>query len=258
MKNWVGYFEKTIERKQHPLLEIARGIIKINDQIRSMIQILDNNKEVESTKNETLTATDLGCGTGGDTLYLLLEGYAVTAVDSEPQALGIVQKRASEKGLPSPTLVISPMESISLKNQQDLITSNLALPFVAPTNMHKAWSAIVQGLKFDGVFSGQFFGPHHQWRDDETMTFHDVGELKNLFRGLFKILYFNEEQAPVNTAFQGEQYWHQYDIVAVRKPASPEILLSYYGLTHSENKVTHAQQSEEGLDKHPSNKLTVL
>lgn len=44
-------------------------------------------------------ALDLGCGGGGDTLWLAQSGWRVTSVDVSPTALGRVNDRASEAGL---------------------------------------------------------------------------------------------------------------------------------------------------------------
>lgn len=213
MKDWKTYFEKTKDRERHPLLALAVGFIKLNNKIM-----------VPPPK-----AADLGCGTGGDTVYLLEEGYDVTAVDAEQEALEIVAQRAKEKNLISPKLIKSPMEEVRCSEQLDLVTSNLALPFISPPNFSLMWSKIAQYLNFGGMFSGQFFGRQHQWSTDTSMTFHDVGELKDLFRGLFKVVHFFEEKEPTQTALQGMQFWHQYDVIAVRIPLSPERpLLSHY------------------------------
>src|SRR5690606_8594465 len=40
------------------------------------------------------TAVDLGCGDGTETLWLLEQGWQVLAVDREPSAVELVQKRA--------------------------------------------------------------------------------------------------------------------------------------------------------------------
>ncbi len=205
MKNWKAYFEKTKERKHAPLLALAVGLIKFNKQ-----------------KVKVQKAADLGCGTGGDTLYLLEEGYDVTSVDSEPEAMEIVVQRVKEKNLASPKLITSSMEEVPFSEQLDLITSNVALPFVSPSNFSSIWSKIVQHLDFGSIFSGQLFGREHQWSTDESMTFHDVGELKILFMGLFKVIHFFEEKKPMQTALQDMQFWHQYDVIAVRVPISPE------------------------------------
>lgn len=214
MKNWQAYFENSKNAIYHPLLELTVELIKLNNQ-----------------KLKIPKAADYGCGTGGDTLYLLKEGYDVTAVDAEQEAMDIVSQRAREKNLAAPKLMKSPMEDVQFSEQLDLVTSNLALPFVSSANFSSMWSKIVQYIHFGGVFSGQFFGKQHQWSDDTSMTFHDIGELKGLFNGLFKVIHFFEEKEPTKTALQGMQFWHQYDVIAVRIPFVPERpLLSYYKL----------------------------
>lgn len=51
---------------------------------------LDKYKKIlDSTKNQTII--DLGCGAGGDTLYLKERGYSVLSVDNSDEALAIVK-----------------------------------------------------------------------------------------------------------------------------------------------------------------------
>lgn len=46
------------------------------------------------------TALDLGCGAGGDTLWLARRGWQVTAVDISTTAVDAVRELAAEQGLP--------------------------------------------------------------------------------------------------------------------------------------------------------------
>ena len=45
------------------------------------------------------TALDLGCGEGGDAVWLALRGWHVTAVDVSPTALGRAQEHAQQAGV---------------------------------------------------------------------------------------------------------------------------------------------------------------
>lgn len=211
---WQTYFEKTRNRNRHPILAYAVSFIKAAQNL---------------TIPKTLRAADLGCGTGGDTLYLLKEGFDVTAVDAEAEAMKILLERIYESNLrvSSPNQKIrritAPMERANLVVQLDLITSNLALPYVHRSSFTAIWSKIVQYLRFGGIFSGQFFGKETTWSSDAVKIFHDAGELKALFNnGLFRVLHFAEFQEPMRTALQEIQFRHQYDVVAVRVPLAPE------------------------------------
>ncbi len=87
-------------------------------------------------------------------MYLLEEGYDVTAVDAQKEAIEIVEGRVKENNLVLPKLINSPMEEVSFSERLDLMSSNLALPFAS--KFSSVWSKIVQSLNFGGMFSGQF------------------------------------------------------------------------------------------------------
>src|SRR5947207_9338038 len=61
---WHEFYEATKESAQWPLMEKAAGLV-----------------------GHAGDALDLGCGAGRDTRYLLGQGWRVTAVDREPEAI---------------------------------------------------------------------------------------------------------------------------------------------------------------------------
>lgn len=212
MGAWANYFEKTKNHKHDEfdkLLECSDLLLKL----------------FTNPKNKSPKALDLGCGTGRDTLYLLQNGYEVTAVDAEPEALNYVKYRLMENGisLNNVKLIASKIEDLRLAEQSDLIVADLSLSFVNPKSFRSAWTFIVQHLKFGGYFFGQIFGLQHTWSANEQMTFLNLSEVYNLFRGLFNINIFIEEGNPdQQTALEGKKYWQQYNIVAARVPFNPE------------------------------------
>jgi tellurite methyltransferase len=220
MKHTEEYFRKTKERKHHPLLKLA-------------IEFIKKHKLLKPRVDEKLMAADLGCGTGGDTLYLLEQGYQVTAIDIEVSALGIVQERAKENSnLDSLQLFNCPIEEFQSPKQIDLITSNLALPYVGASKFYKAWSNIVQLINFQGVFSGQFFGERHAWGSDSSIFFLNMDQMTRLFRNDFEVVSFVEKQSLEQTTLNGELLWHQYDVCAVKRPTPIERpLLTFYDLS---------------------------
>ncbi|MFO1258232.1 MAG: class I SAM-dependent methyltransferase [Gammaproteobacteria bacterium] len=242
MKHPDEYFEKTRERKRHPLLVSAINCIK---DIKS--------KKHYRQKLDVLRAADLGCGSGGDTLYLLEEGYDVTAVDIEEAALNIVSQRAYSENLPSPKLICGRMEELKSSVQFDLISSNLALPYVGPVHFLKIWSKIVQYIRFGGVFSGQFFGNAHEWSKDKSIKFLDIATLKFLFRGWFSMAHISEEKGRAISSLGGAPYWHQYDVIAVRTPIAPEKpLLKYYEFKQLSEKADSTEAEDSEIKPTPS------
>lgn len=247
MKHPEEYFERTKERKRHPLLESAIYFIKNR-----------KNPKLHRQKPAVLRAADLGCGSGGDTLYLLEEGCDVTAVDIEQTALSIVSERAHNKNFPLPKLICGPMEELESEQQFDLMSSNLGLPYVGPAHFYKAWSTVVQYTRFGGVFSGQFFGILHEWARDKSIQFLDIGALKGLFRGWFSIVHFSESKGPVCSPLGGSPYWHQFDVIAVRTPIAPEKpLLTYYQL-HLEGEAAVVFDIATDKRRHPIQKAPIM
>lgn len=198
-RNWSKYFAHHRESEQHLLLEKAIA--------------LQNNF---TTNNDPRFALDIGCGTGRDTIFLLQNKYTTTSVDPEQEALDITAERCKKHGLPSSELVQAKLEDLILHRQYDLITSNLALPFVHPKNFIRSWNKLIDHLKPGGLLSGQFFGLKHGWAKNTEMTFFDQDQIEGLFREKFAIKELNETLQTMQTLSDGEQVWHQWDVIAVK------------------------------------------
>lgn len=106
------------------------------------------------------TAIDLGCGTGSDTLFLLKRNWKVIAIDNNPLALSILQKRVKkecpelEKNL---TLIDGCMEDYPFTEKVQVINATQSLPFCHPAQFQQVWERIVNALEPEGVFVGQFY-----------------------------------------------------------------------------------------------------
>jgi len=69
-------------------------------------------------------ALDLGAGAGRDTRYLLQQGFHVTAVDNDPQAVAMLRSFPEEKL----QVVQAAFEDVAFETY-DLINAQFALPF---------------------------------------------------------------------------------------------------------------------------------
>src|SRR5262249_44279714 len=83
-------------------------------------------------------ALDLGCGSGGDSIYLKSRGYIVTSVDIEPYF---------------DEAVVSDIRNYNIeKGKYSLIICNNVLPFIKNKDeVEKIIRNIIQGLKISGV-----------------------------------------------------------------------------------------------------------
>ena len=86
---------------------------------------LDKHKEIlDTTKGETIL--DLGCGSGGDTLYLLERGYKVLSCDNSEKALVSVNDNISG----AKTMNINIAESLPFENETiALVIADLSLHY---------------------------------------------------------------------------------------------------------------------------------
>ncbi|HQU07978.1 MAG: hypothetical protein B7X04_00670 [Parcubacteria group bacterium 21-54-25] len=156
-------------------------------------------------------ALDLGAGSLHDVELLLKEGFKeVIAVDQTPQFREVscppeshftyVEKRFGDYEFPS--------------EHFDLVSAQLALPFVAPDEFKKLWSQIHNVLKTGGIFTGQFFSVRDDWFGKNDMTFHSEEEVHALAHG-FEELVFEEQEYTEEIA--RKKHWHFFDLILRKK-----------------------------------------
>lgn len=96
---------------------------------------------------------DAGCGSGRNLVYLLREGYDVTAVDASPQAVAAVQALAARLAplLPTSRFRVEPVEAMSVASASaDLVISSAVLHFARDAAHFEAmlramWRALAPG-----------------------------------------------------------------------------------------------------------------
>lgn len=159
-------------------------------------------------------AVDLGCGEGVEVAALLAEGWTVHAVDGERAALDRLVERAGTD--PRLHLRHTDFTAVSALPKAELIHSSYALPYCPPQAFDGLWAAIRDALQPGAVLACQLFGPNDDSYGDPEMTFHSVGQVRDLLDGL-DLLHWVEEDAD-GTAYTGPKHWHVFHLVA-RRPA---------------------------------------
>jgi tellurite methyltransferase len=154
-------------------------------------------------------ALDLGCGAGRDTRFLLDQGFAVTAVDSDPHVIALLAD------FPQDHLhaVSSSFEAFEFETY-DLVNSQFALPFMTKEHFHLVFDRIKRALNPGGIFVGQFFGVNDEWNIPENrMTFFTRVQAEDELKGL-KVFEFREEDVDGHLADGTPKHWHVFHIIA--------------------------------------------
>lgn len=159
-------------------------------------------------------ALDLGCGAGRDTRYLLEQGFQVTAVDADTNAMAILATFPQERLRAAQSSFVD----FSFENY-DLINAHFSLPFLPREQFYAVFEKVRQALNPQGIFVGQFFGIHDQWNTPEraaAMTFLTREEAMQALEGL-DVIEFEEEDVDSVVADGSPKHWHVFHIIA-RKP----------------------------------------
>jgi tellurite methyltransferase len=155
-------------------------------------------------------ALDLGCGAGRDTRYLLEQGFDVTAVDSDANAMAILATLPHQERLHA---VQSSFADFTF-GTYDLINAQFALPFTGKRRFSKLFESVKQALLAGGIFTGQFFGVHDEWNvPEQDIAFVTREQAEEMLRG-FALIEFNEEDVDGHTADGAPKHWHVFNILA--------------------------------------------
>lgn len=158
------------------------------------------------------TAVDLGCGDGTETLWLLEQGWQVLAVDREPSAVELVQKRAG--GAATLRTAVADLVTDEIP-AADLVLACASLPFVPPEAFGDVWRRIRSAAR-GGVLAVHLFGDRDSWASGPSavagMTFHRRAEVEQLLTGL-EVVSLDEAEYD-GPSGRGPKHWHRYDIVA--------------------------------------------
>jgi tellurite methyltransferase len=193
-EGWAAYHAATQGRPPHPLLVRAAAMLPAPGD-----------------------ALDLGCGAGNDTRYLLALGFRVTAVDADPDAVGVL-KALDEKRLRAIRSTFA--DFVFDRDGYDLISAQLALPFNPPESFDAMFSRLMGALRPGGIFTGHLFGVRDAWNTSASgMSFHTRVEAERLLDGL-QLREFSEGEGDVQLVSGEQHHGHSFEIIAQRPAAS--------------------------------------
>lgn len=115
------------------------------------------------------SALDLGCGEGGDAIWLASRGWTVTAVDISPTAISRAQMQAQEAGIPASRVnfVAADLETWDSAEPFDLVTAS----FLHSFSVEIRREAILRGAAAMVAPGGYFLLVSHaksaDWPPDE-------------------------------------------------------------------------------------------
>ncbi len=192
MSDWETYFKKHAKREPREQLVRAASFCLTKDQ-----------------------ALDLGAGTLIESAFLLENGFNhVTAVDSSPQSMEFSQYLDSQKF----TLETKRFDDFALvPSTYDLVNAQYALPFHGSVNFEDFIRNIINSLRPQGIFVGQFFGIRDGWNiPGNKLTFQTKEDVESFLSGM-EIIEFQEEEKEGNTASGNIKHWHVFHFVARKK-----------------------------------------
>ncbi|MBJ3784950.1 class I SAM-dependent methyltransferase [Devosia sediminis] len=163
--------------------------------------------------NGPARATDIGCGSGRDTLHLVAEGWEVEALDSSAEALALLAAKTPPAARGRLTLTQATMEDATLRPAR-LVYAAMSLPFCAPSEAPALWSRIAAAVEPGGVFAGHFFGPRDAWAANGLWTLSRL-DLDTMLSG-WSVLHLTEFEGMRTTATGHEKWSHIFEVVARR------------------------------------------
>lgn len=193
MKNPEKYYEATMNNKPSTLIR-KFFINKYNQKLQGNVAI------------------DLGCGTGNDTVFLLDNGFKVTAIDQEEQVKEIIKNKNLILNEDNLKVIIDDFSEIEISNS-DLILANFSLFFVKD-NFDKFIEKTLKNINLKGFFVGNFLGKEDDW--NKTRTTVEKEKILEYFKD-FEMFYFSEEKYYKDTANGKSKFWHVYTVIAQKK-----------------------------------------
>ena len=158
---------------------------------------------------EGLSALDLACGAGRNTIYLAQERYEVDAVDIAEIALDALRVDASQRGLAE---YISPI----LKDLDDYIPSKEAYDIIVMSNFldRALLERTKEGLKRGGLYIVETYMDDliNEKQDSNVDNLLKKGELKSIFADGYEVIHYDEFENEAH-----ELYRMQKQVIVVQK-----------------------------------------
>lgn len=178
-------------------------------------------EKVITRMNEIKLVTDIGCGAGTDTIYLLQKGMKVYAIDKEDTSLKVIKQRLKdinkENLLKDLHFIKEKFENSRLPSV-DLVNSYNSLSYCDPNYFDSFIIKIKNSINMNGIFVGNFFGVEDSWNGRKNMTFLSKEEVIDLFKD-FDIIELSEIKKKGVTSLKKEKFWHFIDVIAIKNNA---------------------------------------
>lgn len=158
-------------------------------------------------------ALDMGCGSGRNALYLSQLGFAVTAVDTNPDALGMLQSITQQEGITNITPEQYDLNRAALDDDYGFIACTVTLMFLDPARV-PAVIADMQAHTLPGGYNLIVCAMNtaaYPCPMSFPFTF-DEGQLSDAYAG-WELIKYNED---LGTMHSGAQL--QFATLLARKP----------------------------------------
>lgn len=167
---------------------------------------------IDEIKSEPGKATELGCGAGNDTVYLIKNNWNVIAIDKE-DVKERISNRLNEKELEKFQFQKQHFETLKLE-KSNLIVANYTIPFCNKDKFEPLWNKIKENIVCGGYFVGNFFGINDEWKESkDKMIFLTKDEVLELFKE-FKIIKFKEVEKDLLNGLGKMKHWHIFNVIA--------------------------------------------
>lgn len=163
---------------------------------------------------EPCNALDMGCSNGRNALYLSQLGFTVTAVDNNPNALGMLQSIIEQEGISNITPELYDLNRAALDDDYGFIACTVTLMFLDPAQV-PAVIADMQAHTLPGGYNlivCAMDTAAHPCPAPFPFTFSE-GELSAAYSG-WELIKYNED---LGTMHNGAQL--QFATLLARKPA---------------------------------------
>ncbi len=154
-------------------------------------------------------ALELGCGTGGNAIWLAEQGWKLTAVDYSDVAIGKARERAEERDV-SVDFVVADASTYQPDDQYDLVAS---FYIQLPSEMRKKMLAVAASALAPGgtllFVSHDKSSPPSGWSDEDMQTLTTPAQIVAEIPGLDIELAYVKKEASGAPAHCQEPHEHQ-------------------------------------------------
>lgn len=159
-------------------------------------------------------ALDMGCGPGRNALYLSQLGFDVTAIDANPNAIGMLQSVVEQEGLDNVDARVYDINQADLGATYDFIACTVTLMFLDPTRVDAVIADMQQCTRAGGhnLIVAAMDTDEYPCPMNFPFTLR-TGQLSAAYAG-WELLEYNED---LGTMHNGAQL--QFATLLARKPA---------------------------------------